>query len=293
MGRDMTTLATLRWHTALAVAALLASLAGAASLSAQTIRGRLLDAESGQPIDLGLVIMLTEELDSITSAITDESGVFEVTSPDPGGMVLVASAWGYQETLDGIFDVGAGGSMTVEFRIRPRPLPIDALVVSLERPVLEHELVRNGFVRRFERGLGHFITPHDIEKSPAFSTEALLEGLMGVRVRPPTAIATAMSDTMVTGLPSLSHVGDQVMLRANAGWCNPTVYVDGMRIQQNAGQGMTLSMLAPLNTVSAIEVYRRAAQVPVEYSSAESPLNGNTGTLQGVCGVIVMWTRQR
>ena len=145
----MTTLATLRWPTALAVAALLASLGGVAPVSAQTIRGRLLDAESGRPIDLGLVIMLTEELDSITSTITNESGVFEVTSPEPGGMVLVASALGYHETLDGIFDVGAGGSMTVEFRIRPRPLPIDALVVSLERPVLEHELVRNGFVRRF------------------------------------------------------------------------------------------------------------------------------------------------
>jgi len=289
----MTALATLRWPTALAVAALLASLAGAASLSAQTIRGRLLDAESGRPIDLGLVIMLTEELDSITSTITDESGVFEVTSPDPGGLVLLASAWGYYETLDGIFDVGTGSSMTVEFRIRPRPLPIDSLVVSFERPVREHELVRNGFVRRLERGLGHFITPHDIEKSPAFSTEALLEGLMGVRVRPPTALATALSDTLVTGLASLSHVGDQVMLRATAGWCNPTVYLDGMRVQQNAGQGMTLSMLAPLNTVSAIEVYRRAAQVPVEYASAESPLNGNQGTLQGVCGVILVWTRQR
>ena len=289
----MRTFATLRWLAALGVATVLGSLGWAASVSAQTIRGRLVDAESGQPIDLGLVIMLTEELDSITSTITNESGMFEVTSPEPGGMVLVASAWGYHETLDGIFDVGTGSSMTVEFRIRPRPLPIDSLVVLLDRPVQQHELVRNGFVRRSERGLGHFITPHDIEESSAFSTEALLDGLMGVRVRPPTALATAWSDSLVTQLLPVSYVGDQVMLRANAGWCNPTVYLDGMRVQQDASQGMTLSMLAPLSVVSAIEVYRRAAQVPVEYASAESPLNGNTGALQGVCGVILVWTRQR
>lgn len=236
--------------------------------------------------------MLTEELDSITSTITNESGFFEVTSPEPGGIVLLASAWGYHETLDGIFDVGTGSSMTVEFRIRPRPLPIDSLVVSLDRPVREHELVRNGFVRRLQRGFGHFITPHDIAESPALSTEALFEGLIGVSVRPPTYQATALTDTLPSSLP-LSYIGDRVMLRSTAGWCNPTVYLDGVQVRYDANQGITLSMFAPISTVSAIEVYRRPAQVPLEYAASESPLVGNSGPLQGVCGVIILWTRRR
>ena len=45
-------------RTPVLAAALLLSVA-APHLPAQTIRGRLLDAETGQPIDLGLVMMFT------------------------------------------------------------------------------------------------------------------------------------------------------------------------------------------------------------------------------------------
>lgn len=256
-------------------------------LSAQTIQGRLLDAETDRPINVGLVIMLTEARDSISSTITNENGYFSLTSQEPGSFILLASAWGYRETPAGVFDLGADGEMTVEFRVQPQPFALDELVVSLNRPVLEHQLVRNGFVRRLQRGLGHFITPHDIEESPARSTESLFQGLQGVTVRP-------AQRTNGDGSGPLSYLGDQVMLQGTGRWCEPTIYIDGMRWRYDVVGGITLSSIAPLETISAIEVYRRPAEVPLEYGATEEtgldklPSGGG-----GACGVVVIWTRQR
>jgi len=94
------------------------ALASSPSLHAQTIHGRLLDIDTGLPIDLGLVIMLTESGDSITSALTTQNGYFSLTSPMPGTFLLLGSAWGYRETGDGVFELGEGAELTVEFRIR-------------------------------------------------------------------------------------------------------------------------------------------------------------------------------
>lgn len=277
----------LTWMVSLASIGVVVLASCAPPLSAQTIQGRLLDAETDQPINVGLVIMLTEARDSISSTITNGDGYFSLTSSESGSFILLASAWGYTETPAGVFDLGADGEMTVEFRVQPRPLVLDELVVSLNRPILEHHLVRNGFVRRLQRGLGHFITPHDIEESPARSTESLFQGLMGVTVRPAQRLDGS-------GSGPLSYLGDQVMLQSNAGWCNPTVYLDGMRVRYNIVEGISLSSLAPLGTISGIEVYRRAAEVPLEYAATESPRTGNRrDNQQGPCGVIVLWTRQR
>ena len=99
---------------------------------------------------------------------------------------MLAAALGYEETPAGVFDLGADGSMEVEYRLRSAPLPIDAVLVSIDRPVVEHHLVQNGFVRRLQRGLGRFITPYDIERSSARSTESLMAGIPQVRGGPAT-----------------------------------------------------------------------------------------------------------
>ena len=54
----------------------------------QTIDGTLMEVESGQPISLGLVIMMTEAGDSVTSGVTNGQGRFSVTAPDGGRLDL-------------------------------------------------------------------------------------------------------------------------------------------------------------------------------------------------------------
>jgi hypothetical protein len=130
-------------------------------LSAQTISGRLLDSETNRPVDLGLVMMFTESGDSVTETITNQDGYFSLTSPDPGSFLLLASAYGYRETPAGVFELGEDGEMTVAFSVRPEPLALDGVLVALDRPVFDHKLIRQGFVRRLQRGLGHFMTPYE------------------------------------------------------------------------------------------------------------------------------------
>lgn len=270
-------IAALRGVGACSVALLLLLASSPAAVDAQAIDGTLMEAESERPISLGLIIMMTTAGDSVTSAVTDAQGRFRVEAPDPGEFYLIASAFGFKETRVGIFELGPGGSMSIEFRVGAEAMPIDGILVELQRPAIQHQLVSNGFVRRLQRGLGLFITPYDIEQSPAFTTPDLFRGMPGVAVR------TVSGDNLST------HRGETVQLMNAAGYCTPTVYLDGQRLSPAIIGEVSLTELVPLQAIDAAEVYRRPAEVPIEY--------GATGTQPaneyGVCGVLVLWTKNR
>lgn len=241
-------------------------------VSAQTIRGHLMDATTGEPIDLGLVILLTEDGDSVTHALTDRGGYFSITSLSAGSFVLLGSGLGYEERKAGVFDLGMGGEVSLEFRLPAKPLPIDEILVELDRNVLEHKLIRTGFVRRYQRNVGgHFVTPYHIEESPARSTEDLLEPIQGVRVQ-------AIHDK------DYGRIGDAVLIESRGRLCKPAIYLDGTRIRYQPEAGAGLSSFVPLHQVQAVEVYRTPAAIPVEYNATRSPN-------EGLCGVLVFWTR--
>lgn len=242
-------------------AALLAALMASSPLGAQTITGVLLSYGTNEPIDLGYIAMLTEAGEGIASTITDANGRFRVTSPKPGSFLLQGSALGYRESVAGVFDIGASGSMQIEFRLEPEALTLQGLVVQAERVTEQPVLVNVGFYERVQRGLGKFITPGDIEKSPAITTAELFFGIPGVQVAPTTT-------------------GDQIVMTGTRGLCPPTTYVDGVPIV-----GATIESIMPRTSVYAIEVYRRGTEIPIEFSAVRS---GPTGS----CGVIVMWSRK-
>jgi hypothetical protein len=173
--------------------------------------------------------------------------------------------------------------MEVEYRLSSEPLPLDALLVSVDQPVLDHHLVRNGFVRRLQRGFGKFITPHDIAESSARSTESLLTGIPQVRVG---MVRTA---TGGLGVPA-PHLGETVQIAGpTGGWCEPMVYVDGQRVVYDPSTGLNLSSYASIADVEAVEVYRRPAEIPVEFPAARQiPV----GSLSAGCGVLVLWTKR-
>lgn len=252
----------------MAVAVALA--ASSAPAAAQSVRGQLLDSQTGFPVPLGLVMMFTEAGDSVSATVADDVGRFIVSAEEPGNFVLLANALGYEETPAGVFELGDGGELTVEYRLPPRPLPIDEIIVSLDRPTRMHHLVRNGFIRRFQRGLGLHITPHQIEEAVVASTEELLRGHPGVRVGYARGNAGFVRP----------ELGEVVQIQTVTGWCVPNVFVDGIRVSYGGGGGVTLSNYVNLNDLEAVEVYRRAAEIPVEYSS-----------MGGGCGVVVLWSK--
>lgn len=269
---------------------LVATCAGAllpSTAAGQTIAGVLLDAQTERPIQIGLVMLFTEGGDSITASMTDAGGRFSVSSPDPGAFVLLASALGYAGDPVGVFELGTGSAMNVEYRLRPRPLPIDEIVVSLDRPFVEHHLVRNGFVRRLQRGLGLFITPYEIERSTALTTEQLMAGLPGLRVGPvysgiqgnPGAGRGPTTNVIV--LMPRTDIGEVVQIASPGGFCTPTLYLDGARVPYTPDIGITLNSLVDRRSIEAVEIYRRPVEIPVEFSPGPA----------GSCGVIVAWSK--
>ncbi len=260
---------------ALAVLALMSFGIGASSVAAQTINGTLMEVETGAPISLGLVIMLTESGDSVTSGVTNGQGRFSVEAPDAGSFFLIASAFGFKETAAGVFELGPDGEMDVEFRIAAAPMPIDGILVGLQRPALEHQLVKNGFVRRITRGLGRFITPIDIERSSARTAADLFRGIPGVALQFPQG-----------GLNSFE--GETLRMMGAGQYCTPTIYLDGARMSLDMTQNMPVDLIAPLQMIDAVEVYRRPAEIPIEYG-----MTGSGEGSGGVCGVVVIWTKTR
>lgn len=228
-------------------------------LGAQTIRGKLLEFGSDEPIELGLVFMLSADGDSVASTLTDTRGYFEIEARRGGSYLLEAAALGYRESRVGIFDLGRGGEMSVEFRLWPAPLTIDGIIV--ESLVQEPELVRNGFYRRLQRGVGTFFSPADIEEEPNRRTAELFLGLAGVR----TVLGSAR--------------GERLMIRGSSGYCQPTVFIDGVRATWS-GTSMALDQLIPFETVYAAEVHRGVSGIPIEFGSFNS------------CGLLVFWTKR-
>jgi hypothetical protein len=106
-----------------------------------------------------------------------------------------------------------------------------------------------------QHGFGRFLTPADIESSPAMRTSDLFIGMAGVSV-----------------------IGDRVQIRSFGRPCSPRIWVDGL--PQTVNGDFPLDFVMPLEAVAAVEVYRRATEVPLQY--------GGTGA---GCGVMLFWTK--
>lgn len=227
-------------------------------VAAQTIRGYLLQRGDDQPIGLASIVMVSESGDSIASTLSQPNGFFEISSPEAGNYLLLARALGYTDARVGLFELGSGGVISVEFRLRAAPLTIEGLMVRGRAH--EGVLVRNGFFARMQRGAGHFFTPADLAQATQQRTIDLLEGLAGVRRQP------------------VSRGGEQLVVRGASGYCVPSLLVDGVRVTWR-GTRSGLDDIVPLETLMAVEVHRGVTGIPIEFGSFNS------------CGLLVFWTK--
>jgi hypothetical protein len=240
---------------------LLASALATGSVAAQTVRGTLLERDTGRPIPYALVQLLGERGDTIATALTGTNGFFVLNSKTAGAFYLSASALGFQDGRAGILDIGDGGEMSLEFRLRPRAVELEGIMVNLPAGVVrEGYLVSNGFYGRLLEGSGQFITPADIEKSHALRASELLYNISRV-------------DVIQEGGRS------RITMQGTMGTCAPPIWVDGVLISRD---GSDLDQIVNMLSIEALEVYRGPAEVPLQWGGTNS-----TG-----CGVIVAWTRQ-
>jgi hypothetical protein len=240
---------------------LLAWSGSVAPTAAQEVRGRLLESGTGTPVMLGTVALLDTTMTVVYRTITNEKGAFVLNAPRPGDYYVVASRMGYTPKLDGILELGKGGLITIDFYLRPQPVVLDSLRVSVSRQRIDRYLNDQGFYDRMKQGFGNYLTPESIEKRPAIDEADLLRRVPFVRV-----------DNQ--GFP-----GNAVYLLNRGRSCTPEFYVNGARASFAPGMAGVVSDLVKVEDIIAVEVYRGETQIPLQWASFNS------------CGVVLVWTR--
>ncbi len=268
------------------------ALAGIEPASAQHIRGRVLDLESREPVAAALVTLIAATGAPVAAVSTDESGHWQLAVTRPGIYRASARRVGYHPWSSGPLEVKQDDEVTLTFRLRRAAVTLDPVEVSAQ--AMRQYLDRAGFYERQRADFGHYITPEAIEKRRAARITDLLLSVPGVNL---VRMATGSVGPLYVQLrgSNLSH----------GGVCRPRVFVDGVlfargdsrpaRPQGDAGverrvaeqlrqldQGLSLDDIGHPSTIAAIEVYRSATQVPVQFGGT------SVGTL---CGAIVIWTR--
>lgn len=253
-----------RFRGLLPLVALVGAALSAQAASAQTLRGRLLETGTDQPIAYGTILLLTEQGDTVAFTSTRKSGLFLLSGgADTVGVYQVsAGALGYQETTDGLFRFEPDDTLDVEFRLLPAPLALDSVIVearSRGAVVEDGELIRNGFLDRMRSGFGQHVTPAELERLGAVDMEQVFLWTPGVGVSP-------------------TATGSRITMRGRGRECTPTVYVNGLRSYTD---GTIESLGLDPGAVKAIEVYRSAGEAPLQYG----------GSVMASCGVLLLWTQ--
>jgi hypothetical protein len=269
---------------------LLASLL-ASRASGQHIGGRLLDVETGRPIPWGVLTLLGADSARVGTSVSDGAGYWRLAVPAAGVYHVAAERLGYETWTAGPIEIAADDELSSVFHLRPQPIVLDAIEVNAR--AVRRYLEYNGFFERQRGNFGHFVTPEDIDRRRASRLTDLLTTIPGVQR---------------VALAGGSAGPAQIQLRGSSlsqgGLCRPRVFVDGLMYSygdskpinvregdaleqeddrlRRMDQALSLDDIGHPSAVAAVEVYRSASQVPVQF--------GGT-SVETLCGVIVVWTR--
>lgn len=254
------------WGFLLVCAALMSGLPSS-HLSAQAVRGRVLDEHTEVPVGVVSVSLLvgTRGNEVVSGVLTDSLGRFMIRSGGEGRYRLNAQRIGYREVTSPPFDLVGRDTLDVELRMSTEVIPLAPLTVVSERmPLLNTiRLVEGGFVSRRDiygregLGSGHFLQKSDWEH------------------RSPTMIAE-----IVREVPGVRIVGASIRMRTitsfNPYGCEPSFYLDGNLVRL---RGESIDDLISSYSISAIEVYPGMSRPPQFMDMLDHP-----------CGAIVLWT---
>ena len=261
--------------------------------SAQRLSGRLLDLSTNDPLTAGVLTLQTVDGIPVRTAFTDDEGGWTLEVPGPGLYYLEASRFGYETWVAGPLEVVVGDDLLSVYHLRPMPIRLDPIEVTVEATRRHLELA--GFYERQRSDFGYFMGPEQIERRRAPRITDLLMGLPGVRQVSLTSGSTGRRFIQLRG-SNLSQ----------GGICRPRVFVDGLlyalgdshpkpvfepdnateiqnELLEVIDQGLSLDDIGPPSDLAAIEIYRSASQVPVQF--------GGT-SVSTLCGVIVIWTKR-
>lgn len=136
------------------------------AFSQAVVRGRVIDAESGEPLPSATIVIK----ERIIGTSTDENGHYQLSDLDSGEYYLEARHLGYQkQTRKAV--LGEGDTLTLDFGLVRMATEMDSIVIASE----QHRILDEPMpMSRMER--------KEIERKSATNTAELLEDEGGVSV---------------------------------------------------------------------------------------------------------------
>lgn len=270
------------------VAAFLVS-ASVPPVGAQTVRGRLIETQTGSPVASAQVALITSAGNAVAADQSNAAGQFSLRAPRPGSYRMQIRRLGYRaQTLP--VEIGGRG---LELDVRLEPLPVALDPVTVEADLSLRYLEQVGFYARQLSDFGHFITRDLIEHGRPNRLTDVLSKVPGVRLVP---------DGRVLGRTLLQFRNAATIF---GGLCEPRVFVDGLIAIRGDAKPVVLTpgggLIDELNQedprspepavddvvnpidIEAIEVYRSGVEVPARF--------GGMGPFTR-CGVVAIWTRR-
>lgn len=209
-----------------------------ASSAQTTLRGRVVDSETGQPL-LGATVAIGRGVAPLT---TDSLGQFEARALSAGDAQVTVQRLGYGKgefrirvpesgVLDRIFSLDFTGNRlpTVEVQARAEQL--------MPRYA--------DFEQRRQRGLGAYLRWDELNKESYGSVGDALRSVRGVRIK------------------CNQQTFECFAYMARTPQCQPTWVIDGAEVR-------SFHENTPIRDVYGIEIYRGPGEIPAEYSGANA-----------------------
>lgn len=112
----------------------------ACPLAGQEVRGRVLDSSTAAPVAMAGVFLLDSAREVRASALADSVGRFALRVSGGGAHYLFVQRIGYFETESPLLALEDGGSYELDVEMRPEPIRLDPLRVTVRNEEMERWL---------------------------------------------------------------------------------------------------------------------------------------------------------
>ena len=261
------------------------------SLGAQIVRGIVVDAVTGAPVEgAGLWVLDADGKPLGSGVLSGDSGVFALQLPKPGAYRLRVARLGYAALTTDSLVLAQGEMVALRIALEERAVSLGAVQIT-ERTALPGTGMLDGFELRRLRGIGRFITRADIEQRAPLVFLDLIAGVPGVRIIPVSQGRHLVK--MNRAAPVLRResrpaeinevLGEEADIIAENN-CPIIYYLDGVRLNNTSDRTLDkveVIYRLPVELIEGIEIYRGASELPAEFGGADAR-----------CGVVVVWTRR-
>ena len=244
---------------------------GAAGAEAQAfLKGVVREDGSARPL-AGVEIVIEG---SKLSTKTDEAGRFALQAP-AGNKVALFRFIGYRPVRMRVF-LSKGDTATADaMLVREAAQQLDPIETTANMP-RPRGIGVEAFEERRKLGFGQFFDSTALRRYENRRLTDLLRSVTGIKVLYYQEDPRSRPDMFEYRLISTRALGP-------GGYCYMSILLDGAPLYRSGSRSTPIDFrreFTELGRMHAIEVYRSAAEVPVEYGGSSEE-----------CGLIVLWTR--